>query len=109
MEGDQLLNIESLTGSDFDDTLEGNAGNNVIVGGAGADTVSYAHAAAGVTVSLAMTKAQNTMGAGSDTLSGFENIRARNSTICSPATLRPMCCGGSPATTRSTAGREPIS
>ena len=34
-EGDRLFNIENLTGSNFDDTLEGNAGNNVLVGGLG--------------------------------------------------------------------------
>ena len=36
--------------------------------------MSYEHAAAGVTVSLATTSAQNTVGAGTDTLSGFENL-----------------------------------
>src|SRR5581483_1841253 len=75
--GDTLVNIENLTGSNFDDTLEGNAGNNVLNGGAsgvGGDTVSYANAAAGVTVSLAVTGAQSTGGAGKDTLSGFENL-----------------------------------
>ena len=46
----------------------------MLAGGAGTDTVSYEHAAAGVTVSLALTTAQNTVGAGSDTLSGFENL-----------------------------------
>jgi hypothetical protein len=72
--GDTLANIENLTGSGFDDTLEGNGGNNVLAGGAGADTVSYEHAAAGVTVSLAVTGAQNTGGAGTDTLSSFINL-----------------------------------
>src|SRR3954471_9564432 len=73
-EGDTLANVENLTGSAFDDTLEGSSGNNVLAGGDGTDTVSYTHAAAGVTVSLARTTAQNTGGAGSDTLSGFENL-----------------------------------
>ena len=36
--------------------------------------MSYEHALAGVTVSLAVTAAQNTVGAGTDTLSGFENL-----------------------------------
>ena len=57
-QGDTLTNIENLTGSNFDDTLEGNAGNNKLVGGLGIDTVSYAHATSGtngqgVTVNLA--------------------------------------------------------
>ena len=43
-------------------------------GGAGIDTVTYEHALAGVTVSLALTTAQNTLGAGIDTLSGLENL-----------------------------------
>ena len=43
-QGDTLTNIENLTGSNFDDTLEGNASNNKLVGGLGIDTVSYAHA-----------------------------------------------------------------
>ena len=66
--------IENLTGSAFDDTLEGNGGNNVLAGGAGHDTITYERALAGVAISLALTNAQNTGGAGSDTLSGFENL-----------------------------------
>jgi Ca2+-binding RTX toxin-like protein len=78
-EGDHLSNIENLTGSIYADTLEGTAGNNVLAGGAGLDTVSYANATAGannqgVTVNLALTTAQNTIRAGIDTLSGFENL-----------------------------------
>ena len=42
--------------------------------GVALDTVSYEHALAGVTVSLAVLAAQNTIGAGTDTLSGFENL-----------------------------------
>ncbi|MBR0704588.1 hypothetical protein JQ599_32120, partial [Bradyrhizobium diazoefficiens] len=73
-EGDTLVNFENLTGSSLDDTLQGNGGNNVLTGGAGSDTVSYAHAGAGVTVSLGLATAQNTVGAGTDTLTGFENL-----------------------------------
>ena len=72
--GDTLATIENLTGSGQNDTLEGNAANNVLAGGLGIDTVSYANALAGVTVNLALTAAQNTVGAGSDTLTGFENL-----------------------------------
>ena len=73
---DTLTNIENLTGSAFDDTLSGNAGDNVLDGGDGTDTVSYAGAAAAVTVSLAVQdgSAQDTVGAGSDTLTNFENL-----------------------------------
>ena len=78
-EGDRLTNIEKLAGSNFDDTLEGNAGDNKLVGGLGIDTLSYAHAASGaggvgVTINLAATYAYNTVTAGTDTWSGFENV-----------------------------------
>jgi Ca2+-binding RTX toxin-like protein len=73
-QGDKLSHIENLTGSNFNDTLEGDAGANVLNGGAGINTVSYEHATAGVTVNLATTAAQNTGGAGSDTLLHFQNL-----------------------------------
>ena len=71
---DTLISIENLTGSIFNDTLSGDAGANVLDGGAGNDTASYASANSGVTVSLAIATAQNTGGAGTDTLSHFENL-----------------------------------
>jgi Ca2+-binding RTX toxin-like protein len=75
---DTLINVENLTGSTFNDTLLGNAGNNVLNGGAGIDTVSYANATAGVTVNLGLTTGQNTVGAGTDTLVNFENLTGSN-------------------------------
>ena len=72
--GDTFSGIENLTGSNWDDTIEGSTGTNVLAGGLGIDTVSYEHALAAVTVNLATTLAQSTGGAGSDTLSGFENL-----------------------------------
>ncbi len=80
---DTLYDFENLRGSAFNDTLTGNASNNRIEGGAGndimsagagIDTLSYEHASAGVIVSLAVTTAQNTVNAGTDTVSGFENL-----------------------------------
>jgi Ca2+-binding RTX toxin-like protein len=80
---DTLTSIENITGSAFNDTLSGNSGANVIEGGdgndlldggVGIDTASYASAASGVTVNLGSRSAQNTVGAGSDTLNGFENL-----------------------------------
>src|SRR4029077_7535991 len=60
-------------------------GNDVMDGGpVGSDTVSYADAAAAVSVSLAPQGfAQNTIGAGSDTLTNFENLTgsAHNDTL----------------------------
>jgi Ca2+-binding RTX toxin-like protein len=93
--GDVLIGIENLIGSASGDRLTGDAGNNRIEGGAGADiieggagndtliggtsgtdrdTAFYTNAGAGVTVSLALTTAQNTIGAGTDVISGFEDL-----------------------------------
>ena len=72
---DTLTNVQNLTGSAYNDTLEGDGNSNVLNGGGGINTVSYAHAAAGVTVSLALQgQAQYTVGAGADTLSNFQNL-----------------------------------
>ncbi len=67
---------DTIVGGSGNDTVEGGAGNDSLNGGAGAgDWLSYEHASAGVTVSLALTTAQNTGGAGTDTVSNFENLR----------------------------------
>ena len=63
-----------LIGFDGNDTLRGGAGNDDIRGGNDTDTVSYAGAAGGITVSLANTAFQNTGGAGIDRLLSVENI-----------------------------------
>ena len=68
----------TLIGGVGNDTLIGGAGNDTLDGGAGSDTASYADATAGVTVSLAMTTAQNTVGAGTDTLTNIENLTGSN-------------------------------
>jgi Ca2+-binding RTX toxin-like protein len=64
----------SLTGNALANTLYAGAGNNVLTGGGGTDTASYADAKAAVTVSLAITTAQATGGSGTDTLAGIENL-----------------------------------
>src|SRR5207253_1928179 len=69
-----LVSIENIAGSPYSDTLEGASGVNVMSGGGGVDTLTYAHAGAGVTVNLMLTSAQNTGGAGIDTISGFTNL-----------------------------------
>jgi Ca2+-binding RTX toxin-like protein len=89
---DSLVSIEGLEGGSFndsltgdaganlllgglgDDTLNGGAGNDTLNGGLGVDTATYADAGAGVTVSLAVTTAQVTGGAGTDLLVGIENL-----------------------------------
>ena len=78
-QGDRLLNIENLVGSNFDDTLEGSTVSGSLDGGLGNDTVSFAHAAsgaggAGVTVNLALTTWQNTITGGWHQLLNIENV-----------------------------------
>jgi Ca2+-binding RTX toxin-like protein len=64
----------NLTGNTLANVLYAGSGNNVLNGGGGLDTVSYAYSSAGVTVSLDATAAQATGGSGKDTLSAFENL-----------------------------------
>ena len=66
------------TGNTLANIIQGNVGNNVLDGVSGVDTVSYANAAAAVTVSLAIAGSQNTVGAGSDTLLNFDNLTGSN-------------------------------
>ncbi|MGF7148799.1 Ca2+-binding RTX toxin-like protein [Sphingomonas zeicaulis] len=70
--GNEYGNV--LTGGGGNDVLVGNAGNDVLDGGAGIDTASYANAATGVRVNLALAGAQSTLGAGTDTVIGIENV-----------------------------------
>jgi Ca2+-binding RTX toxin-like protein len=65
---------DRLMGGGGDDVLDGGSGNDLIDGGSGFDLVSYAEASAGVTVSLGVTVAQNTGGAGADTLANLEDL-----------------------------------
>ncbi|WP_449106084.1 retention module-containing protein [Pseudomonas mohnii] len=89
--GDNILNAgdgnDTLTAGTGDNELHGGAGNDLLYsgpgndlldGGIGNDTASYAHATAGVTVDLSLLGAQNTIGAGTDTLTGIENLTGSN-------------------------------
>jgi Ca2+-binding RTX toxin-like protein len=67
-------NANTVNGGDGDDTIEGGAGTDTLIGGNGIDTLSYGNAGSAVTISLALSSAQTTGGAGSDTISTFENI-----------------------------------
>ncbi|QZD94581.1 calcium-binding protein [Qipengyuania gelatinilytica] len=69
MDGD-----DTLLGGAFDDIFDGGAGNDTMRGGAGIDTALYNEATSGVRVNLLVGAAQNTQGAGIDTLLGFENL-----------------------------------
>ena len=67
-----------LHGDAGNDLLYSGPGNDLLDGGTGIDTASYAHATAGVTVNLGEAGAQNTFGAGSDTLTAIENLTGSN-------------------------------
>ena len=80
---DNFSSVENILGSTFNDVLtgdgnaniiEGNLGNDTLDGAGGVDTASYARASAAVTVNLGTVGAQNTVAAGNDTLSNFENL-----------------------------------
>ena len=65
---------DTLQGGEGDDYLMGGAGSDTLEGGNGVDWAAYEDATAGVTVSLAITTAQNTGGGGSDKLVSIENL-----------------------------------
>lgn len=78
---DKLISIENAIGTSYNDTLNGDAGNNIldggsggadkIYGGAGSDTVSYASAYRGIVIDL---YAQLTWdGLSNDVLNSIEN------------------------------------
>ncbi len=86
---DSITRIENLAGTAHNDNLTGDGGDNVIIGGggndtidggAGTDTVSYRNghlligAVSGITLSLAVAGAQDTGGAGIDTILNIENV-----------------------------------
>jgi len=68
-----------LSGGEGNDTLIGGTGDDNLSGGAGLDTVSYSSTSGAVAVSLAISSAQNTVGAGTDTLgSTIEHLTGSN-------------------------------
>ncbi|QPC97736.1 calcium-binding protein [Qipengyuania soli] len=76
--GDDIINgrggADTIYGLAGDDWLIGGAGNDNLFGGTGLDIASYEDAPSGVTVDLAITTAQATGGAGSDTLAEIEGL-----------------------------------
>jgi Ca2+-binding RTX toxin-like protein len=70
--GDTYLSVENVIGSDFDDTLSGDDLDNVLDGGAGIDTLSYADSTSGVYVNLETSTTSG--GDGDDVLSSFEEV-----------------------------------
>ena len=80
----EIRGIENLVGTDFADTLIGDAQNNVIQGRGGAnlldggdgfDVASYEFATKGVRVSLAMSGTSQTTNVSKDTLKNFEGLK----------------------------------
>jgi hypothetical protein len=81
--GDRLLSIESMIGSDYDDIIVGDGRDNTIDGGAGGrdilyggrgnDTLSYASSETGVTLNLQNGRTGG--GSAGDIYYEFENIR----------------------------------
>ena len=65
---------DELNGDNNNDLLVGGSGDDVLNGGSGTDTAGYFDAISGVTVDLGIGTAQNTGGAGSDTLNSIENL-----------------------------------
>lgn len=88
IEGTNTTTItESFFGTAFNDTIYGYGGNDNITGGRGddyidggpgTDSVGYNTASSAVIVDLGVTGAQNTLGAGIDTLISIENITGSN-------------------------------
>ena len=71
---------DNITGDGNNNVIEGGPGNDTLDGGGGIDTVSYSRAPGGpgnvgVTVDLSNPLQQDTVQAGLDTLSNFENVR----------------------------------
>lgn len=62
------------TGNALDNIIFASTGDNALNGGLGNDSLSYAYAEAGVSVTLATSLAQATGGSGLDSLRGFENL-----------------------------------
>ena len=109
--GDADANI--LNGGAGNDTLDGGAGNDTLDGGDGTDTAAYGRPRqAAVTVSLAVSTApaQNTGGAGSDTLVEIENLTgsAFNDTLTGDGNANILSGGAGDDTLNGGAGNDTL-
>jgi Ca2+-binding RTX toxin-like protein len=66
--------VDRLAGLGGNDDLQGLAGNDLLDGGSGIDTANYASAGGPVVVDLRLSGAQDTQGAGIDTLVSIEGL-----------------------------------
>lgn len=83
--GNNLENLRLLAsgnangmGNSLNNMLYAGAGNNILDGSLGSDTVSYAFATSAIKASLASTATQTTGGSGSDTLLNIEHLTGSN-------------------------------
>ncbi len=67
-----------LDGSTGDDWFWGGSGNDVLDGGAGNDVANYEYATREVQIDLTITRKQNTLGSGWDTLRNIEHVSGSN-------------------------------
>jgi Ca2+-binding RTX toxin-like protein len=98
--GDSLVNV--LDGGDGSDTLNGGLGNDTLIGGAGTDLASYASATGGVTVNLGA--GMSSGAAGTDSLTGIENVLGGNFADSILGEALPTCSMAAMAVTRLMAG-----
>jgi len=78
---------DALVGTGFDDeiyglggsdVIEGSLGNDIIDGGNGNDLLSYENISAGIQIDLSNSSAQDTLGAGVDTVGNIRDLRGSN-------------------------------
>ena len=100
--------VNTITGNSRSNTLLSTVGDDVIDGGAGLDTVSYTKATAAVSVTLASNAAQNTGGAGTDTLLNIENLTGSryNDTLTGNAGANRLNGGAGKDTLTGNAGND---
>ncbi len=67
-----------LEGGQGNDVLQGGPGDDLLAGGNGNDTADYRDAPSGITLDLTSSSAQDTGGAGTDTLSEVEGVIGSN-------------------------------
>ncbi|XWN29346.1 MAG: type I secretion C-terminal target domain-containing protein [Devosia sp.] len=115
---DTLISIENVIGSDYDDTITGDANANVLTGGSGddvvdggadTDTVSYGNDAAGVSVNLSTGTATDGNG-DTDTLASIENVIGsdHNDTITGDANANVLVGGAGSDTLDGGAGVDTV-